>query len=137
MAITNYVRGLFKKYCEFWISAGYVYSIFDFCGVMLILTSLTYADKFGHFECSVNFWQLFCSDVFCLVFDFCSFSFGNKKKSQGARSGEYGGRGNIIVLFLSKNSHTSNDMWAGALSWHKSQFLFFHKFGCFWRIADA
>ena len=32
--------------------------IFDlrfFCGVMLILMSLTYADKFGHFECSVNF----------------------------------------------------------------------------------
>ena len=24
------VRGLFKKYREFWISAGYVYSIFDF-----------------------------------------------------------------------------------------------------------
>ena len=26
-----------------------------FCGVMLVLMSLTYADKFGHFECSVNF----------------------------------------------------------------------------------
>ena len=26
-----------------------------FCGVMLVLTALTYADKFGHFECSVNF----------------------------------------------------------------------------------
>ena len=24
------VRGLFKKYREFWISAGYAYSIFDF-----------------------------------------------------------------------------------------------------------
>ena len=44
-----------------------------FCGVMLVLTSLIYADKFGHFECSVNFWQLFCLDVFWLVFDFCLF----------------------------------------------------------------
>ena len=26
-----------------------------FCGVMLVLVSLTYADEFGHFECSVNF----------------------------------------------------------------------------------
>ena len=25
-----------------------------FCGVMLVLISLTYADKLGHFECSVN-----------------------------------------------------------------------------------
>ena len=41
-----------------------------FCAVMLILTSLTYADNFGHFECSVNFWRLFCLDVFWLVFDF-------------------------------------------------------------------
>ena len=32
--------------------------IFDFrffYGVMLVLISLAYADKFGHFECSVNF----------------------------------------------------------------------------------
>ena len=32
--------------------------IFDFrffCGVMLVLISRTYADKFGHFECSGNF----------------------------------------------------------------------------------
>ena len=26
-----------------------------FCGVMLVLISLALADKFGHFECSVNF----------------------------------------------------------------------------------
>ena len=37
------------------------------------------------------------------------FSFGNKKKSQGARSGEYGGCG-IISVFLAKNSRTSNDV---------------------------
>ena len=44
-----------------------------FWGVMLVLMSLTYADKLGHFECSINFWQLFCLDVFWLVFDFCLF----------------------------------------------------------------
>ena len=36
--------------------------------------------------------------------------FGNKKESQGSRSGEYGGCGKIIVLFLEKNSRTSNDV---------------------------
>lgn len=33
--------------------------------------SLTSADNFGHFEYSVNFWQLFRFDVFWVVFDFC------------------------------------------------------------------
>ena len=50
-------------YIRFWI----------FYGVILVFKSLTYADKFGHFECSVNFWQLFWLDVFRLVFDFCLF----------------------------------------------------------------
>ena len=79
-----------------------IFDLLFFCGVMSVLICLTYTDKFGHFECSVNFWQLFSLDVFWLTFDFCLFSFGNKKKSQGARSGEYGGCGNIIVLFLAK-----------------------------------
>ena len=35
--------------------------------------SLTYADKLDHFECSVNFLQLFCLDGFWLVIDFCLF----------------------------------------------------------------
>jgi hypothetical protein len=34
------------------------------------------------------------------------FSFGNKKKSQGTRSGEYGGCGIISVLFLAKKSRS-------------------------------
>ena len=106
-----------------------------FCGVMLILISPTYADKFDRFEFSVNFWQLFCLDVFWLVFDFCLFGFGNEKV-MGARSGEYGGCGNIIVLILAKNSRTSNGVWAGALLRYKSQFLFFRKSGRFWRIVS-
>ena len=50
---------------------------------MLVITPRTYADKFGHFECSGNFWQLFCLDLFWLVFDFCLFSYGNKKSHRG------------------------------------------------------
>ncbi|KAG8307663.1 hypothetical protein J6590_016106 [Homalodisca vitripennis] len=38
------------------------------------------------------------------------FSFGNKNKSQGVRSGEYGGCGIISVLFLAKKSRTSSDV---------------------------
>ena len=68
-----------------------------FCAVMLVLIPLTYANKFGHFECPVNFWQLFCLDVFWLVFDFCLFSFSNKKKSQVAGSGEYGDCGQTFA----------------------------------------
>ena len=44
-----------------------------FWGVMLVLISFIYADKFGRFECSVNFWQLVYLDVFWFVFDFCLF----------------------------------------------------------------
>ena len=46
------------------------------------------------------------------------------------------GCGITSVLFFAKNSRTRNDVWAGALSWCKSQFLFFHKSGRFWRIAS-
>ena len=109
--------------------------IFDFLW-RYVGTHITYAGKFDHFECSVNFWQLFCLDVFRLACDFCLFSLGDKKKSQGARSGEYGGCGNIIVLFLVKILRTSKYVCVGALSWCKSQFLFFHKSGRLWRIAS-
>ena len=34
---------------------------------------LIYTDKYGHFECSVNFWQLLCLHVFRLNFDFWLF----------------------------------------------------------------
>ena len=40
---------------------------------MLLLMFLIYADKYGHFECSINFWQLLCLHVFWFVFDFCLF----------------------------------------------------------------
>ena len=40
------------------------------------------------------------------------FNLGNRKKSQRAKSGEYGGWGMITVLFLAKKLRTSNDEWA-------------------------
>ena len=51
------------------------------------------------------------------------FIFENRKKSRGTMSGEYGGWGIVTVLFLAKNSRTSNEVWAGALSWCKSHEL--------------
>ena len=52
---------------------------------------------------------------------FLPLQFREQKKSQGARSVEYGDCGDIIVSFLFKNSRTSNDVRAGALSWCKIQ----------------
>ena len=52
------IRGVFKTYREFGISAGYVFDFRFFCGVMLVLMFVISADKYGHFECSVNFWHL-------------------------------------------------------------------------------
>ena len=40
---------------------------------------LLYADKCGHFECSVNFGQLLCWHVFWLVFDFWLFQKMNQR----------------------------------------------------------
>ena len=45
------------------------------------------------------------------------FSFRKRKKSTGAKSGEYDGWGMITVLFSAKSSRASIDVWAGALSW--------------------
>ena len=46
-----------------------------------------------------------------------AFNFGNKKKSHGARSGEYGGvRQNSYFFFLQKNAVTIAEVRAGALS---------------------
>ena len=43
-------------------------------------------------------------------------SFGNRKKSAGARSGEYGGCGRTVVACLAKKSRKRNDECEGALS---------------------
>ena len=52
-------------------------------------------------------------------------SFGNRKKSAGARSGEYGGCGRTVVARLAKKSRTRNNECEGALScWS------IHRFSC-------
>jgi len=43
--------------------------------------------------------------------------FGNKKKSHGARSGEYGVCSNKVILCFVKNVLTDRALCAGALSW--------------------
>lgn len=48
------------------------------------------------------------------------FNFKKKKKSQEARSNEYGGWGMITLLFLVNKSRTINDVYAGVFSWYKS-----------------
>jgi len=58
----------------------------------------------------------------------CSFhdslSLGNRKKSQGARSGEYGGCSSTAMLFLTKNSLMLNALCARALLWWSSHDFF-------------
>ena len=42
-----------------------------------------------------------------------AFNFGNKKKSHGARSGEYGGWGKTVTFSFFKNAVTIAEVWAG------------------------
>ena len=59
-----------------------------------------------------------------------------QKKSAGLKSNEYGGWGMITVLFLAKNSRTSINVWADALSWSTIHNWFFHNSVRFQRIKD-
>ena len=53
-----------------------------------------------------------------------AFNFGNKKKSHGARSGEYGGRwGKTVTFSFFKNAVTIAEVWAGALSCRRRKCL--------------
>ena len=45
-----------------------------------------------------------------------AFNFGDKKKSHGARSGEYGRWGKTVTFSFFKNDVTIAEVWAGALS---------------------
>ena len=63
-------------------------------------------------------------------------SFGNRKKSAGARFGEYGGCGRTVVACLAKKSRTRNDECEGALScWSIHQFSR-HALGLFFLTAS-
>lgn len=50
------------------------------------------------------------------------FIFGNRKKSEGAKSSEYGAVSNTVVL----NNVSDSALWAGTLSWCKIPDLLFH-----------
>ena len=52
--------------------------------------------------------------------------FGKRKKSHGARSGEYGGFSITGMLFFSKYLFTDSALCAGALSWWRIHKAFFH-----------
>jgi hypothetical protein len=45
------------------------------------------------------------------------FIFGNRKKSQGAKSGEYGEWGMTVILYFDRNSWVRTEVWEGAFSW--------------------
>jgi len=45
------------------------------------------------------------------------FTFGKSQKSQGAKSGEWGGWSIFVTEFLARNSQTLNASCTGALSW--------------------
>jgi len=62
-------------------------------------------------------------------------SLGNRKKSHGARSGEYGGCCNWAVPCLAKNCCTRCEVSAGALSWcwiQSPSHQFFRSFSANW-----
>ena len=50
-------------------------------------------------------------------------SLGNSQKSQGAKSGEYGGCETICVEFLAEWSRRTSAVWDSALSWCKNHEL--------------
>jgi len=54
------------------------------------------------------------------------FSWGNKYKPDGARSGEYGGCLSVGTFFYDKKYLTKTDWCAGAVRWRRNQLLFLH-----------
>jgi hypothetical protein len=63
-------------------------------------------------------------------FSFVS-NLGNKAKSQGTKSGKLGGWGMITILLLVTKSVVFRDVWAGALSWWRSQLWLCQSSGLF------
>ena len=91
-----------------------------------------------------QFWNVFCGmarrshiefSISSTIWNRLSFSedlnFGNKKKSTGAKSGEYGGWGTTVVSCFVENSWIRSDTWPGALSWCSIQVLFVQASGLF------
>ena len=53
-----------------------------------------------------------------------NFILGNRKKSQGSKSGEYDGWGITAILFFARNLWVTTVVWDCALSWWSSQVCF-------------
>lgn len=85
------------------------------------------------------------------VFDFCVISSrllkgcvprnsflsrSNRKKSQGAKSGEFGGCGMVFVTYLVRNSRIMIALCDGTLSWSKIHKLFAQRSFLFRRIGS-
>jgi hypothetical protein len=49
------------------------------------------------------------------------FIFGNRKKSQGTKSGECGGWGMTAIFSFARNCWVGTEVWDGALSWWSSE----------------
>jgi len=64
-------------------------------------------------------------------------SLGNRKKSHGVRSGEYGGCCNWAVPCLAKNCCTRCEVCAGTLSWCRIQLPSRHFSSRFWRTDSC
>ena len=113
-----------KRYFHF-----FQFSIFNFINIYLIpfkVTSLRYNPLIpAFFQSSKHFWNALFGIVNCQCFNFsfissidtkhfpfiAVFSFGKRKKSAAAKSGQYGGWNMITVLFLPENSRTSIVSW--------------------------
>ena len=92
-------------------------------------------------QLSKHFWNSIVGIAIRAVFDFSITSFrllkrvprngfltrSNRKKSQGAISGEFDGCWMVFVSFLVKNSWIMMTLCDGALSWCKIHELFAHK----------
>ena len=128
-----FIRGLLKKYREFWISAGYVYSIFWWRCVgthpSLMLTSSAILNVQLIFD-SYFVWTCFDSSSIFIS------SVSGTRKSRSHIWGIWWLRQHYCVVFGQKFAHKQRCV-SRALSWCKSQFLFFHKSGRLWRIASC
>jgi hypothetical protein len=50
-----------------------------------------------------------------------NFIFGNRNKSEGAKSGEYDGRGMTAIWFFARNFWVRTEVWDWELPWWSSQ----------------
>jgi hypothetical protein len=62
-----------------------------------------------------------------------NFIFGNRKKSQGAKSGEYGRWEMTAIMFFARNCWVRMEVWDSVLSWWSSEVYSSQSSG--WRLC--